>query len=113
MSMAETSTHTDSLYLGVLKNISFQPVFIMGDHRSGTTLLYQMLDAAQCFNVVRAYPTYTMPSELTQLRDQIVALEREINANMHRKFPQSASPALPSAYPRDLFVHDLRNRAGC
>ena len=55
MSMAKTSTHTDSPYLGVLKNISFQPVFIMGDHRSGTTLLYQMLDATQCFNVVRAY----------------------------------------------------------
>ncbi|NJN19548.1 MAG: sulfotransferase, partial [Oscillochloris sp.] len=30
-------------------------VFIMGDHRSGTTLLYQLLAATGGFNVVTAY----------------------------------------------------------
>lgn len=32
-----------------------QPVFILGDHRSGTTLLYQLLARTMCFNVVTAY----------------------------------------------------------
>lgn len=31
------------------------PVFIMGDHRSGTTLLHMLLAATGCFDVVTAY----------------------------------------------------------
>lgn len=45
----------DHRYTGLLESVSFQPVFIMGDHRSGTTLLYRLLDATGCFNVVTAY----------------------------------------------------------
>ena len=35
-----------------------------------------------------------MTSELTLLRDRIVALEREIDANTHRQSPQSGNPAV-------------------
>ncbi len=45
----------DHPYLRLLEGVEFQPVFIMGDHRSGTTLLYQLLNSTGCFNVVTAY----------------------------------------------------------
>src|SRR4051812_34666393 len=45
----------DQKHLHLLENVTFRPVFIIGDHRSGTTLLYQMLAATGHFNVVTAY----------------------------------------------------------
>jgi len=38
-----------------VENIRVDPVFIIGDHRSGTTLLYQALARTGAFNVVTAY----------------------------------------------------------
>lgn len=45
----------DRAYLDMLDAVTFQPVFIMGDHRSGTTILYKILGASGCFNIVTAY----------------------------------------------------------
>ncbi len=45
----------DQAFLHHIKDVTFQPIFIMGDHRSGTTLLYQLLQRTQRFNVVQAY----------------------------------------------------------
>nr|WP_250564758.1 sulfotransferase [Adonisia turfae] len=45
----------DQPYLNQIQEINFQPIFILGDHRSGTTLLYQTLASTQYFNVVTAY----------------------------------------------------------
>lgn len=45
----------DQPYLDQLQDVDFQPIFILGDHRSGTTLLYQTLASTQCFNVLTAY----------------------------------------------------------
>jgi len=45
----------DQQYLQKLKNIEFQPVFILGLHRSGTSILYKMMTATQCLNSVTAY----------------------------------------------------------
>lgn len=45
----------DSQYIGMLEDVVFQPVFIMGDHRTGTTVLYEILGATECFNIVTAY----------------------------------------------------------
>src|SRR5690242_17977459 len=45
----------DRRYGELLAGVRFQPVFIMGDHRSGTTLLYQLLAQTGHFNVVTAY----------------------------------------------------------
>src|SRR6266540_6309462 len=55
--MKPLTTHSvpDQQYLSLIENVDFQPIFIMGDHRSGTTLLYSLLAATQCFNVVTAY----------------------------------------------------------
>ena len=45
----------DEKHLDLLSNVDFSPIFIMGDHRSGTTLLYKTLAATKCFNFVKAY----------------------------------------------------------
>lgn len=45
----------DSPHLHLLERVDFAPVFIMGDHRSGTTLLYQTLSNTGCFNFIKAY----------------------------------------------------------
>ncbi len=45
----------DQKHLDRILNITFHPVFIVGDHRSGTTLLYQLLADTGCFHVVTAY----------------------------------------------------------
>lgn len=45
----------DAAYLQCIENVDFEPIFIMGDHRSGTTLLYKLLVATQSFNYVNAY----------------------------------------------------------
>ncbi len=50
-----TDTRKDRQYLKELKNVDFQPVFILGVHRSGTSILYKMLTATGCFNPVTAY----------------------------------------------------------
>jgi len=45
----------DQQHLQLLENVEFQPVFILGLHRSGTSILYKMLNATGCFNPVTAY----------------------------------------------------------
>ena len=45
----------DQQHLGKIENIDFQPIFIMGMHRSGTSVLYKMLTTSGCFNPVTVY----------------------------------------------------------
>ena len=45
----------DQQHLHHLKNITFTPIFILGLHRSRTSILYNMLAATECFNTVTAY----------------------------------------------------------
>lgn len=45
----------DEQYMELLSKVRFSPIFIMGDHRSGTTLLYKTLAATECFNFLKAY----------------------------------------------------------
>jgi hypothetical protein len=45
----------DDAYLHLLDGVDFQPVFILGDHRSGTTLLYRLLSETGSFNFVTAF----------------------------------------------------------
>lgn len=48
-------TAKDASYLDKIKGTRFAPLFILGDHRSGTTLLYKILAETRCFNIVTAY----------------------------------------------------------
>ena len=45
----------DTQYCSAFSKLDFRPVFIVGDHRSGTTLLYQILAATGRFHVLNAY----------------------------------------------------------
>lgn len=45
----------DTPYLDRLDGVTYEPVFIMGDHRSGTTLLYQLLRDTNAFTITTAY----------------------------------------------------------
>ena len=55
MSLNHNDLGPDARFMQELERVDFRPVFIMGDHRSGTTVLYRLLDATGCFNVVTAY----------------------------------------------------------
>jgi hypothetical protein len=45
----------DLQYLDRLRGVKFNPVFIMGETRSGTTLLYRLLGMSECFNILTVY----------------------------------------------------------
>jgi hypothetical protein len=45
----------DDQYIEELQHVDFQPVFILGVHRSGTSILYKMLAATGSFNPVTVY----------------------------------------------------------
>jgi hypothetical protein len=55
MSIEEIEKNLDQPYLEKLGDISFKPIFILGLHRSGTSILYKMLSKTQCFNYVTIY----------------------------------------------------------
>jgi len=96
----------DLQYLDLLEEVDFTPVFILGDHRSGTTLLYKTLTATGCFNFVRAYHIIQYDRILTNYIDRqeeqaIKELEAvfsslEISDRTIDKMP--ATPNLPEEY---------------
>ena len=45
----------ENKYLDRLDNVSFQPIFVLGFHRSGTSILYKVLESTKCFNIITAY----------------------------------------------------------
>lgn len=45
----------DRPYLPMLAGVTFRPVFIIGEHRSGTTIFYKLLAETGAFNVARYY----------------------------------------------------------
>lgn len=55
MNAIESSKNRDQPYLKKIDNIVFKPVFIMGVQRSGTSILYKILNESNCFNIVTAY----------------------------------------------------------
>lgn len=48
-------TNLDQKYLDRIENIEFNPIFILGLHRSGTSILYKMISSTDHFNTVTAY----------------------------------------------------------
>ncbi len=99
-------TTLDEPYLDRLDGVDVQPIFILGDHRSGTTLLYQILNQTGCFNVVKAYHIIkydqllhhciqhteaNLLDELQQEFDQLGISDRRFDA-------VKVSPHLPEEY---------------
>jgi Sulfotransferase family len=55
---------TDHEFLKKIQNQSFSPIFILGLHRSGTSILYKTLGDTQQFNILTAYHIFFYDSLL-------------------------------------------------
>jgi LPS sulfotransferase NodH len=73
----------DSEYMNALDDISFDPIFIMGLHRSGTSILYKMLGASGHFNTVTAYHILEYDN---LLYNHVNNLERKVTDDLARLF---------------------------
>lgn len=70
----------DSPYLDRLKHVDFTPVFILGLHRSGTSILYKMMRSTGRFNGVTTYHI-THYNEL--LRNHIEGQQRQAKEELN------------------------------
>ena len=69
------TTSPDRQHLHLLDGLTFRPVFIIGDHRSGTTLLYQLLASTQRLNIVTAY--------------HVIKYDEILNNHLNRRTPEA------------------------
>lgn len=96
----------DQPYLDLCSNIDFNPIFIMGQHRSGTTLLYKTLVATQCFNCVRAYHIIKYDEILShyvnqtenQVRQELEELFKSLGISDRMIDSVVTTPDLPEEY---------------
>ncbi len=101
--MTTTAESTpDQAKLDLIKNTTFRPVFIVGDHRSGTTLLHRLLADTGCFNYVSAYHVIRYDEVLTDfVGGRTGAANQEIMAEFQRQGLKDrgidATPAVPEA----------------
>lgn len=79
------SNPLDAPFMFLLRNVSFRPVFIIGEHRSGTTILYKLLTATERFNYVKYYHI-TNYDEI--LFNHIHGLEQTAYAKLQTHFQQ-------------------------
>lgn len=76
----------DNRYLDRLRDVSFRPVFILGMHRSGTSILYKMLESTGRFNSVTAYHiAYYNQLLHNHIEGREEAAKREFNALLRHK----------------------------
>ena len=76
----------DDEYLGKIKDIVFQPVFILGLHRSGTTILYHMLNETENFNVLTLYHVLNFDRLLYDYDHDLIDEEKKrINQLLQKK----------------------------
>lgn len=47
----------DDAFLSKIAAVKYQPIFVLGNHRSGTTILYKLLSITGSFNIVTLYHT--------------------------------------------------------
>ena len=66
----QNSREKEEQYLKEIRGVDFQPVFILGVHRSGTSILYKMLTATGCFNPVTAYHLIEYDTLLTNFHER-------------------------------------------
>jgi hypothetical protein len=108
MTMNQLNGHhnRDASYLSLMKDINVRPVFILGFHRSGTTLLYELLARTGCFNVLQAYHLIRYDELLS---NHLNHRETEARQELAREFDQlgltdriidnvAVTPELPEEY---------------
>ena len=95
-------------YLGRLSELSYRPVFVLGEHRSGTTILYELLARSGSFNYLTAYHTLYF--------DQLLAHHvRGTTARAREDLRTSAPWACPrdSSTPSSSAPTTRRNTVSC
>jgi len=81
----------DEKYIDQLKNIDFKPIFIMGVHRSGTSILYKILSKTGSFNSVNAYNVINYDQLLNNHINKIEGKEKQKLNNLLKKLQKSRS----------------------
>ncbi|AGA90989.1 sulfotransferase family protein [Thioflavicoccus mobilis 8321] len=75
----------DTPYLKQIANTTFQPIFILGDQRSGTTLFYDLLTQTGAFNFVSAYHVIAYDELLANHAKHCTAIAmRELNERFQK-----------------------------
>lgn len=74
----------DEKYIEKIKNINFKPVFILGLHRSGTSILYKILVSTAYFNPVTAYDIIEYEKLLSNHINNKERVEKDILTNLIR-----------------------------
>lgn len=116
MSTTAAEVRTDRDHLALLNGVKFDPVFIVGDHRSGTTLLHRLLAETGCFNYVSAYHVIRYDHVMTDFLDGRVeegrqAIRDEFERQGIKDRVIDATPAVPEAPIEYGFVlSDTSNR---
>lgn len=116
MRSTHMTSRPDPRYHNLLSEVAVQPVFIMGDHRSGTTILYRLLDATGAFNVVRAYHIVNYDEILS---NHVNDREEAANRNLRERFASlgitdrmidgvAVTPDLPEEY--GFILEPARNK---
>lgn len=96
----------DAPYMPLLADVHFQPIFILGSPRSGTTMLYELLVATQCFNFLNAYHILRYDTLLfnhanqieEQARTQLDALFRSLGLGDRVIDGVAVTPDTPEEY---------------
>lgn len=105
----------DLPYQKALKGLTYTPVFLMGFHRSGTTLLYQLLDATSAFSSLTAYHILCY-DELLANFNECVQEEAKRRLNQLFRDTQVTDRKLDSQEVHAGFVEEycfpLENRTG-
>ena len=106
MQSTDEAVVPDSQYLDRLKDVKIAPIFILGDQRSGTTLLYKTLADTGCFNVVRAYHIIKYDEILShyfngteeQAIEMLAARFEDLGIGDRKIDQVAATPNLPEEY---------------
>jgi hypothetical protein len=100
------AANPDAAYIDRLAGVNFKPVFIIGPHRSGTTILYKILLESDCFNGVTAYHIVNQNRLLhlhatgreTDARVELVSLFESKDLKDREFDSMKISPELPEEY---------------
>lgn len=76
----------DDKYEDKIQDINFKPIFILGFHRSGTSLLYKLLSETNKFNTISAYHCIRYNELLYNFyNDNEIKTKKEINNYLQKK----------------------------
>lgn len=87
MATFKPNIELDDKYLDEIENVTFNAIFILGVERSGTSILYKLLNATNCFNSVTAYHIIKY-SEL--LHNHINNLEKKSKEDLTKFFKKTS-----------------------